>query len=178
MEDYDIKYRFTFESVHGVEYEINIWKYGYTGDVIYRRLGRAPVIKMRKNGPICGTSLELYAECAVDGEFAEFFSAGARDYYVEVVRAQAGNVIWDGFITPELYSEPSIAPPYDVEIVATDGLGELKLHDFQAMGLVTLREMLCTILEQAMPDAYVYMISRLAVAGDTEHGLHGGKDLL
>ena len=168
MEDYDIKYRFTFESVHGVEYEINIWKYGYTGDVIYRRLGRAPVIKMRKNGPICGTSLELYAECAVDGEFAEFFSAGARDYYVEVVRAQAGNVIWDGFITPELYSEPSIAPPYDVEIVATDGLGELKLHDFQAMGLVTLREMLCTILEQAMPDAYVYMISRLAVAGDTE----------
>ena len=161
MEDYGTKYRFTFDSVHGVEYKILIQKYGYTGDIIDRNLGRAPVIKRKKNGPICGTSLELYAECAVDGEFAEFFSAGPRDYYVEVRRGYYQ--VWEGFITPELYSEPSIAPPYDVEIVATDGLGELKLHDFPAMGLNTIRKLLCSILEWAMPDPYISVISQLAV---------------
>ena len=64
------KYRFRFNSVHGVEYNIYIQKDGYSGDVIQRKLGRAPVLRKKQNGPIFGTSLELYAECATDGEFA------------------------------------------------------------------------------------------------------------
>ena len=130
------KYRFRFESIHGVEYNIYILKDGYSGSVIQRALGRAPVLRKKKNGPICGTSLELYAECLVNGEFAELYTSDPKEYKVEVYRDSVK--IWTGFVSTELYSEPGIAPPYDVQIVATDGLGELKLNNYEAQGEVSL----------------------------------------
>ena len=42
---YATKYRFTFDSVHGVEHRILIQQDGYDGEIIDRRLGQAPVLK-------------------------------------------------------------------------------------------------------------------------------------
>ena len=157
------KYRFRFDSVHGVEYNIYILKDGYSGQVIQRKLGRAPVLKKKQNGPICGTSLELWAECAVDGEFAELYTSDPKEYKVEVYRA--GTLIWFGFVSTELYSEPSIAPPYDVQIVATDGLGELKLNDFSAMGEASLKAILFELLSFTGSDRPMYFATNLKVYG-------------
>ena len=53
----------------------------------------------------------------MDGEFATLYTSSATEYRVDLY---AGNtLIWQGFITPELYSEPVIAPPYDVHVTAT-----------------------------------------------------------
>ncbi len=137
-------YEFAFDSQNGADILIVISKKNYTGEVTRRPLGRAPILKRENNGHVYGTSLEIYAECKVDGEYAEFYTSSADEFKVNVYKDQIP--IWTGFITPELYSEPDIAPPYDVQIIATDGLGELRNYMFQQAGRETLQEHLDFIL--------------------------------
>lgn len=156
------KYLFKFNSIHGVEHQIHIQKDGYSGAVIQRPLGRSPKLMKRKNGPVCGTSLELYAECQVDGEFAEMYTSNPKEWKVLLYRG--ASLVWQGFVSPELYSEPSIAPPYDVQIVATDGLGELKLYRYPAQGLKALKTILSDLLSVTGLSLNLHIISSLAVA--------------
>lgn len=121
-------YQFSIVSQNGDDVDIFISKKNYAGVVQQRSLGRAPILKRERNGNILGTSLEIYAECKVDGEFSQLYTSSADEFLVEVYRSRV--LLWTGFVSPELYSEPDIAPPYDVQIIATDGLGELKNYDF------------------------------------------------
>lgn len=136
MATYGNVYEFIFDSEQGAEIKILIQQKGFTGVALRRALGSAPKLKRQNNGHIFGTSLEIYAECKVDGEFSQLYTTSAYEFRVELYKN--GSRIWVGFVTPELYSEPDIAPPYDVQIVATDGLGELKNYDFQSNGWNTL----------------------------------------
>ena len=128
MASYRNIYQFSIVSQNGDDVDIFILKKNYAGVVQQRPLGRAPILKRERNGNILGTSLEIFAECRVDGEFAQLYTSSADEFLVEVYRNQV--LQWSGFVSPELYSEPDIAPPYDVQIIATDGLGELKNYDF------------------------------------------------
>lgn len=141
---YATKYRFTFDSIHGTAYRILVQKDGYSGSIIERALGRPPVIKRKKSGRVLGTSLEFFAECREDVEFAAFFTPDPTMWRVQVYRGNS--LVWTGFLSPELYSEPDVAPPYDVHVIATDGLGELKLHNFEAIGDTTLQSLFGTLL--------------------------------
>ena len=166
------KYQFKFDSAHGVEHRILIQKDGYSGDIIKRRLGRGPVLKKQKNGPICGTSLEIYAECVNDGEFAQdFFTSNPKDLRVRLYRGN--NLIWTGFVSAEAYSEPNIAPPYDVQVLATDGLGELKLVTFVPAGAVTLSEHFRTALAYAGESHTIYVASALIMTGQATTATFG-----
>lgn len=156
---YAIKYLFKFESSNGTTREIRVLQDGYTGEVIQRPLGRAPVLKKQQNGPVHGTSLEFYAECHVDREFIEFYTSDPKAYRVDLYAG--ATLLWQGYITPELYSEPDIAPPYDVQVVATDGVGELKLYDYAAQGTVTLRTLLSGLLSRTGLGTDIYLISSL-----------------
>lgn len=156
---YAIKYLFKFESSNGTTREIRVLQDGYTGEVIQRPLGRAPILKKQKNGTVFGTSLEFYAECHVDREFIEFYTSDPKAYRVDLYAG--ATLLWQGYITPELYSEPDIAPPYDVRVVATDGVGELKLYDYAAQGTVTLRALLSGLLARTGLGTDVYLISSL-----------------
>ena len=156
---YATKYLFKFQSANGTTREIRVLKDGYSGSVLQRALGRAPILKKQKNGTVFGTSLEFYAECKVDGEFAEFYTTDPKAYKVQLY---AGNdKLWEGFVTPELYAEPDIAPPYDVQVIATDGVGELKLYDFAAQGSKTLRQMFTYLLGYTGVGTDVYLISSM-----------------
>jgi len=143
---YGVKYRFHFESIDGADYTIDVLKNGYTGSVLSRALGGAPVLRRDSNECICGTSFDFIAECAVDREYEEFGQSDPFTFKVELYNYQSQDPIWQGFITPEIYRAPDIAPPYDVNVTATDGLGELKLRDFEAQGLVTLSYLLNYLL--------------------------------
>jgi len=146
MANYGVLYVFRFESANKTNIEIQILKKDYSGARMYRSLGRAPILKREKSGCVHGSSLELYAECQVDGEFASLYTSSTDEYKVEVYKIDEflGDTImrrvWTGFVSPELYSEPDIAPPYDVQIVATDGLGELKNYVFEARGLHSVQD--------------------------------------
>jgi len=156
---YATKYLFKWQSAKGTTREIRVLKNGYSGSVIQRALGRAPILKKQKNGTVFGTSLEFYAECQVEGEFTEFYTTNPKAYKVQLY---AGNdLLWQGYVTPELYSEPDIAPPFDVQVIATDGIGELKLYDFGPQGTVSLRSIFTYLLGYTGLGTDVYLISSL-----------------
>lgn len=146
MANYGVLYVFRFESTNKTNIEIQILQKDYRGARTYRSLGRAPILKREKSGCVHGSSLELYAECQIDGEFASLYTSSADEYKVEVYKIDEflGDTfqrrVWTGFVSPELYSEPDIAPPYDVQIIATDGLGELKNYAFEARGLHSVQD--------------------------------------
>lgn len=149
---FGIKYKFRFESIHGVLYVVNLLEDGFSGTPTVRPLGKSPVIKMSDSDPIRATSCNLTFECQTDGEFTTLYTSNPRQYQIQVFRGGSlsggGTLIWEGFVATELYSEPDIAPPYDVEITATDGLGVLREYDFPARGLQPVREQLNYLLRQ------------------------------
>ncbi len=168
---YNTKYRFRFDSCHGVAYEVRLKENGYSGSVIDRPLGRAPVIRMQEADPFRPTSCDLALECQVDGEYVDLYTTDPRQYKVEVYHktgASSYTIIWEGYVAVELYSEPDIAPPYDVKITATDGLAILKEYTFEAGGNKTLRDHLVDMM-QVTGDSHpnIYMASRLRVYGES-----------
>jgi len=162
---YATKFRFFFESVDGLEWTIDILKDGYSGSVLTRALGAPPVIRKDKSDCVCGTSLDLTAECAVDGEFEEIFTSDPFAYMAKVYNANT-DLVWQGYVTPEMYSAPDITPPYDVRITCTDGLGELKLNYFEAQGTVTIDALLEYLLAFTGLDLSLRQATDLA-AGDS-----------
>lgn len=163
MASYGKIYEFVRDSQNGAEIIITISKKNYTGESMVRPLGRAPLLKRENNGHIFGTSLEIYAECKVDGEFAQFYTSSADEFLVEVLKDQV--LIWSGFISPELYSEPDIAPPYDVQIIATDGLGELRNFGFINDGDITISDHLSQLISHTGLSLETVMASDLRYYG-------------
>lgn len=160
---YGAKYQFIFESQNGAEVKIEVLKDGYSGTVTQRPLGAAPVLRQQRNDRVAGSSLAFTPECHVDGEFSEFYTTDPKEFRVDLYRENTK--IWSGFITPELYSEPDIAPPYDVSVTATDGLGELRRSDFLPLGKVTLHALFSNLLSFTGQSLSVNYISRLAYTG-------------
>lgn len=161
---YGSKYHYEFLSDNGTDYEIFIQKNGYSGDILDRALGQAPVLKRENNGCICGTSLEIWAECKVDGEYAEFYTSNPFEF--KVLLYHGHTLIWSGFISTEIFSEPDIAPPYDVQIIAVDGLGELKFSDYDG-GMNTLRDTIEGLLEKTGMVRPLNTVSSIAVTAPT-----------
>lgn len=159
MASYGKIYEFVRDSQNGAEILITISKKNYTGESMVRPLGRAPLLKRENNGNIFGTSIEIYAECKVDGEYAQFYTSSADEFKVEVYKDAVR--IWSGFISPELYSEPDIAPPYDVQIIATDGLGELRNFEFVNAGTVSINDHLSQLISHTGLDLEIGMVSDL-----------------
>ena len=161
MAEYGVKYRFRWNDEGGGDWRIDICQAGYTGDILPRAIGASSVsLRRDRNGNICGTSLELTAECRVDEEFAELYTTDPFEFKVLVYAESV--CIWTGYVTPELYSEPFIAPPYDVKVTASDNLGELKLTEWVGVGRLTFAQLLNTLLAQTGLSMGVKYISTLA----------------
>ena len=141
---YGVRYRFDFTTINGKEGLILISQDGYSGEISRRCLGGSPQLRLENSGIVMGMSLEIPAECVVEDEFAALYTPDPYKFLVTL--AISGNEVWRGLVTPELYSSPWIDPPYDVAITATDGLGELKLHEFPALGEQSLEAVLSAIL--------------------------------
>lgn len=138
------RFIFRFNSVSGKAVRIAIADNDYTGAAVERRLGGSPQLRCELSGNIHGMSLEIPAECKVDDEFAVLYTSDPTRF---AVRLEVDNtVVWRGFVTPELYAAPWVDPPYDVQITATDGLGELKMMEWPAIGSRTFGEILETVL--------------------------------
>jgi len=170
---YGVKYRFTFDSEQGTPFRIDIMKDGYSGAILQRSLGGSPVLRRDKSDNICGTSLEIPAECAVDGEFEEFKTSVPLTFRVDLYGgANYGTLVWAGFVTPELMTAPDIAPPYDAQVSCTDGLGELKYTDFPSRGGRTLWDHLQYLLSLTGLSLSVTQV------GDLYHGSYTAATML
>lgn len=161
---YRAKYRYRWTSQNGNQGEVLLLKDSYTGAVIDRPLGRAPELSMEQNGHIHGTSLVLYLECREDGEYTELYTSSAKEWQVQLW--WNGRSLWTGYLTPELYSEPDIAPPYDVCVTATDSLGELKRSEYKpASWDLSLEDHLYGILALTGLDQTIYHTGGLSADG-------------
>lgn len=159
MASYGNIYRYIFDSQNKWTVEIVIAKKNYTGQLYTRPLGQAPVLRRDNSAGIHGTSLEIHAQCNVPGEYAQMYTSAADEYKVSLYRS--GQHIWTGFLTPELYSEPDRPVPFDVHMVATDGLGELKRAKFVSSGAKTIREHLQQILDHTGISRNINIVSAL-----------------
>lgn len=160
---YSIKYRFDFDSVQGSPFRIDILKDGYSGPVLRRAIGGTPVLRRDRSDNVCGTSLEFPAECLVDNEFEEFKTSVPFTFKVNLMGGSSrSTLIWTGFVTPELMSAPDIAPPYDVTVSCTDGLGELKYAEYTGNPSVpSLRAQLEKVLDKSGLDLPIMHVNDL-----------------
>lgn len=159
--NYGEKYIYPFISDNGVDYEIAILQRGYAGTSQVRPLGGSPILRRDRSENICGTSLEFPAECLIDGEYSELFTPDPTMHKVELRTESA--TLWSGFVCPELYSEPDIAPPYNVTVTAVDGLGELKRHIYGGLGQSSLYNILVYILSNTGVDLPIRLINSINV---------------
>ena len=125
-------YRFVFDAANGPEVTISVAKKDYTGAVYRRAVGGSATLRRERSGCILGSSLAWSAECLSEDEFAELYTSDPTLYRVSL--RFSGTTVWQGFITPELYSSPWVDTPYDVTLTATDNLAELKNSTFKATG--------------------------------------------
>jgi hypothetical protein len=74
--------------------------------------------------PIFGSQLIISVISITDFQYISLHTADARQYQVTVLKDSV--LFWKGWIIPDLFNEPYIAPPYVVNISARCGLGELE----------------------------------------------------
>lgn len=159
---YGLKYNLGCKS-HLHLWEIKIFEEGYTGNAVERAMGASPVLVKDSAGAVCGTSLELKLEATTDGEYAHLYTTDANKYLVEEYRD--GVLYWKGFLVKEQMSEPYVAPPYDVDVRATDGLGILKSMDYELTGNYTLLQLLSALLYKTGLNLNVEVRSAMYAAG-------------
>lgn len=169
---YGVKYRFQFVADSGGVYRVDLLEDGFSGSITTRPLGKAPVIRMQDSDCIRATSCDLVLECRTDGEFVDLYTTNPFQYRVEVYMIDGNNAawhVWNGYVATEIYSEPDIAPPYDVRVTATDGIGILKEYTFEPVGGKSIRSHICSFLEKAGDDSPMfYYATRLSVYQSTE----------
>lgn len=164
-------YRFVFDAANGPEVTISVAKKDYTGAVYRRAVGGSATLRRERSGCILGSSLAWSAECLSEDEFAELYTSDPTLYRVSLLFS--GTTVWQGFITPELYSSPWVDTPYDVTLTATDNLAELKNSTFKATGDIQVEWLIRDLLEitgisispaQDMDVAYIS-----SMKGDRKH---------
>lgn len=164
-------YRFVFDAANGPEVTISVAKKDYTGEVYRRAVGGSATLRRERSGCILGSSLAWSAECLSEDEFAELYTSDPTLYRVSL--RFSGTTVWQGFITPELYSSPWVDTPYDVTLTATDNLAELKNSTFKATGDIQVEWLIRDLLEitgisissaQDMEMAYIS-----SMKGDRKH---------
>ena len=164
-------YRFVFDAANGPEVTISVAKKDYTGAVYRRAVGGSAMLRRERSGCILGSSLAWSAECLSEDEFAELYTSDPTLYRVSL--RFSGTTVWQGFITPELYSSPWVDTPYDVTLTATDNLAELKNSTFKATGDIQVEWLIRDLLEitglsiSSAQDMDVAYIS--SMKGDRKH---------
>jgi hypothetical protein len=131
---YAIHYRSEWKDSRARLHRVDIYESGYVGTVIDIKAGDIPAIyKLNSDGEernyvIRASEFRFRAYTNVDFQYSALYTEDERQflpkYYID-------NVLeWSGFVTPFLYNEPYTSTPYEIEIIATDGLASLKDLDF------------------------------------------------
>ena len=119
---------------HKGDWRIELSQKDYTGVVTQLSAGGDPANFTlnnqgdEKHKPLKSFMAQLQVEVAVHGQLASLFGSDAQK-----TRCRAylnNNLYFNGYITPDDYSEPLHHPPYNLELQAICGLGLLQGIDF------------------------------------------------
>ena len=143
---YSVRYIMTWLSQRGEDCRIEILEKDYTGEAAVKKMGSQPVMRIDSSeGGIIGTSLQISIQADVDGELKHLYTTDSKKY--KTILYKNDIPIWSGYLLQELYSENYIAPPYDVNLTATDQIALLKDVPYSAIGRMTLLEIIKKALQ-------------------------------
>lgn len=143
---YSVRYIMTWLSQKGEDCRIEILEKDYTGEASVKKMGSQPVMRIDSSeGGIIGTSLQMSIQADVDGELMHLYTTDSKKY--KTILYKNDTPIWSGYLLQELYSENYIAPPYDVNLTATDQIALLKDVPYSAIGRMTLLEIIKKALQ-------------------------------
>lgn len=148
-ETHFLKYFGTYSNVRGDRTRIEIHERNYTGDPIELGTDQRPQLAASpfivswgsngdlKNHPIKVSEATIKLISYTDYQFLEFYTNESQYYQVKIYRTdENGPLLWWGYVTPELYGEPYIHPPYEISLVCNDGLGDLQKIPFALINYV------------------------------------------
>ncbi len=158
-----LRYVFLFDSeFHG--YKIEHYQEGFSGTSQFRRLGAAPVfVRDKAENGIMGTSIELSIEADLNNELVDFYTTDSKKHLFKLYIDET--LKWQGYALPERYSESYVAPPYDVEVTAADGLGILKSVDFDLTGQYSISQIIKYILDKTQLYLDFEFLFNISVSG-------------
>jgi len=163
---YGEKYNIEFKSISNVLNRIKIDELDFTGTPVDLQPGaEIPKLSKDQEGHFMGSELVFYVEAnSVDG-MPEFYTENPRKF--RVTHYQDGNVVFQGYLVPEQYSDPYIYHPFDIKLKAVDGLGLLKKADFDLNYFQKESDILDHILKKTGFDLPIY------IAIDIRHDCQG-----
>lgn len=130
-------YKIPYRELHsGVLWETYIKKMNYTGSTTeLTGTSKPTVLEYRPENDndydwIRPSICTIGMESTTDHQFIEFYTSDQRRYKIVVYRNSV--LYWSGWLIPDAFTEPYIAPSYEVYITATDGLLSLKDVDWAA----------------------------------------------
>ena len=159
---YAVKYLLSFVSERGNDYKVQVLERDYQGGSVIKKLGSAPVLSIdESDGCIQGSSLSFSIQADVEGELQGLYTTDNKQY--KVVLLKDDELVWVGFLLPELYSENYIDAPYDVSLTASDQIATLKALTYQKgdvdVTLKALFEDLLSLTQIHLPVCYHLQIS-------------------
>lgn len=158
---YGTKYNFYYKSLHDKDYEFRIQEDGYSGAVTELTAMVPPAVRAVKGDNDELEDRIMRSECRVkinsstDYSLMEFFTYDAKKYRGQIYCESS--LYWQGYLSPDYYVEPYIPAPYTIELIFTDGLGQLKNIDYDEFGAVG--EAL-TVKKLALWNAFILCISK------------------
>jgi len=131
---YGVKYRLEFSDIQGNQRKIEILKKDYNSTVFPMICDGEPMtIEWKADDdiyePLVGSSATLNLKVTNDVTYDNFFEYDEREYKLILYFQESvgvWSIYWAGFITNDVYQEAIITPPYNIELTAIDGLGQLK----------------------------------------------------
>lgn len=128
MAIFNLKYHGEFTSLEGARFRVEILGKGYAGASREIEFGGDAVKLVRTskniNEPIFGMGCLIQAWSNENYEYAGLFATSEKEN--KVIVKKNGEIVFVGFVDPELYEENYMPPPYLVTIPASDGLAALE----------------------------------------------------
>lgn len=136
---YVTKYRLHLNAADGTPWYADILGKDFVGPMQERVLGASGLQLVKDaDGFFTGTSLEISIQVEEGETFGllDLYSDDPRANFVKLYRDTQlfPTLEFAGYLQPEVYSDPYVAPPFDINVTAMDGLGMLKTSDFALAG--------------------------------------------
>jgi hypothetical protein len=129
-----VRYISEWKDLQGRDHKVEILEKDYSGSVEHITASGSPATyKLNAEGEdrfyvIRASEFRFRAHVGTDFQYINLYTEDERKFqlkhYIDTVFE------WAGFLIPYLYNEPYTQTPYEIEIVATDGLANLKDLDF------------------------------------------------
>jgi hypothetical protein len=137
---YNRKYYFEFADYYNDIFRVEILGRDFEGEEEEIIAGENPLIVSYPGddrnlfNPIIGSEVKLELFSDTNFKFISLHNSDARAHRVDIYKNE--ELYWQGWILPDLFSEPYIAPPYIVTISARCGLGELQEIQVEDLNLI------------------------------------------